>query len=564
MEVTDPIKISNTLNSFFTNIGKSVEEKIPRGNKPFSSYLHNRNPFNIVLNPCTNEEVKKYISEMNVSKATGPVSVPTSILKQFTDEIMVPLVSTINKSLNEGIFPDILKSASVCPIYKKGERTICANYRPISLLSNLSKLFEKAMYSRIELFLSNFETIYKLQFGFRKKHSTEHALLSMIEEIRRCLDKGMFSCGVFIDLEKAFDTVNHKILIHKLDHYGIRENSLSWIKSYLSNRKQLVNLNGVKSNYEKVSCGVPQGSILGPLLFLIYINDMHIAVKSSIVHHFADDTNLLFSSKNPQKLSTILNTDLKLLYQWLCANRLSLNVSKTEFIIFKPPKKSLNQRITLTLNRTRIYESTKIKYLGIILDARLNWNHHINELSKKLNRSIGMIYKIRSDCTKQVLVSLYFSIFHSHLSYGLTLWGLNARSLYRISLLQKRIIRAITFSDYNCHTAPLLKNLEILALKDLFSYKTLSLMWDFDHDNLPNSLASIFLRKNDVHKKRLRNTSKNEIYTAHLFKNKHGYESFTNHGGKLLNEAKQFPYYDSCKSKTMFLSTYKKSIFQYY
>ena len=377
--------MAETINKFYINIGKTVEEKIPKGNKTFLHYLVDRNAFNIILNPCTSEEIKKYISDMTVSKATGPNSIPTNLLKQFTDELIEPLVTIINKSLKEGIFPDILKFASVCPIYKKSDRTKCANYRPISLLSNLSKLFEKTMYNRIELFLSEFEIIYKLQFGFRKKYSTEHALLNIVEEIRKNLNNGQFSCGVFIDLEKAFDTVNHNILLSKLEHYGIRDTSLSWIASYLSNRKQSVKLNGVNSKHKIVSCGVPQGSILGPLLFIIYVNDMHSAVKSSIMHHFADDTNLLFSNKNPNKIANVLNRDLKYLFEWLCANRLSLNVSKTEFIIFRPPKKILHERIILKLNRTKIYESNKIKYLGLILDSRLSWSHHINELTKKLN-----------------------------------------------------------------------------------------------------------------------------------------------------------------------------------
>ena len=163
------------------------------------------------------------------------------------------------------------------------------------------------MYNRIELFLSEFNMIYKLQYGFRKRHSTEHALLSILEEIRRNLNNGEFSCGAFIDLEKAFDTVNHTILLSKLEHYGIRDSSLTWIASYLSNRKQSVKLNVVNCKHERLSFGVPKGSILGPLLFIIYVNDMHSAVKSSIMHHFADDTNLLVSSKNPNKIAKLLN-----------------------------------------------------------------------------------------------------------------------------------------------------------------------------------------------------------------------------------------------------------------
>ena len=404
-----------------------------------------------------------------------------------------------------------------------------------------------------------------MQFGFRKKHSTEHALLSIIEEVRKNLDNGIYSCGVFVDLEKAFDTVNHQILLSKLDHYGIRDNALKWLKSYLSNRKQFVNLNGENSKNENISCGVPQGSILGPLLFTIYINDMHRVVTSSIIHHFADDTNILFSSKYPKEITKILNNELKLLFQWLCANRLSLNVAKTEFIVFRPPKRSLNQRIVLKLNGTKIFESPKIKYLGVILDSRLCWNHHINELTKKLNRAIGMIYKIRHNCTPKVLVSLYFTLFHSHLSYGLLVWGKsNDRYLSKIFLLQKKVIRAITFSDFKAHTATIFKNLNILQLKDLVNYKTISMMWDFEHNTLPNSLASLFTLREEIHNRNLRDKNKNKIYTAHRFNNRYGFDSFTRHGAILLNKVKDLPFYDNGTSKTTFLSKFKCNILDTY
>ena len=292
---------------------------------------------------------------------------------------------------------------------------------------------------------------------------------------------------------------------------------------------------------------------------------MHQAVKSSIVHHFAADTNLLFSSKYPKEITKILNNELKLLFQWLCANRLSLNVAKTEFIVFRPPKRPINQRIVLNLNGIKIFESPKIKYLGVILDSRLCWNHHINELAKKLNRAIGMIYKIRYDCTQKVLLSLYFSLFHSHLSYGLLLWGKsNDRYLSKISLLQKKVIRAITFSDFKAHTAPIFKNLNILELKDLLSYETISLMWDFDHNTLPISLASLFTLRKEIHNRDLRDKDKNKIYTAHRSNNRYGFESFTRQGALLLNKAKDLPFYDNGSSKTTFLSKYKCNILDTY
>ena len=240
------------------------------------------------------------LQKLSSSKACGPSSIPTNLLKTHANLFCEPLKLVINNSFVEGKFPDLLKIASVCPIYKKSDRNKCENYRPISLLSNLSKLFERAMHTRLYIFFTSNNSLYDLQFGFRHKYSTNHTLLSIVEKIRENLDNNTFSCGVFVDLEKAFDTVNHKILLKKLEHYGIRGQANSWFSSYLTSRKQMVVLDGVLSPLLDITCGVPQGSILGPLLFLIYINDMHQAVKFSTVYHFADDTNFLYHHKNPK------------------------------------------------------------------------------------------------------------------------------------------------------------------------------------------------------------------------------------------------------------------------
>ncbi len=208
----------------------------------------------------------------------------------------------------------------------------------------------------------------------------------------------------------------------------------------------------------------------------------------------------------------MLNKDLQYLFEWLCANRLSLNVAKTEFIVFRPPKRPLTRRIVLKLNGTKIFESPKRKYLCVILDPFLNWKHHINELSKTLNRVVGMIYKIRNHCTKCVLRSLYFSLFHSHLSYGLSIWGMtNNVYMSKLAILQKRIVRSISFSDFNVHTSPIFKDLNILKINDLFSYKIACLMWDFDHSHLPHSLNLLFTRRDEIHNRNLRDTNKNNV-----------------------------------------------------
>ena len=227
----------------------------------------------------------------------------------------------------------------------------------------------------------------------RANHSTNHALFSLTEIIREALDNSYFACGIFIDLQKAFDTVDHTILLKKLDHYGIRGLANNWFNSYLTNRKQFVSINGFNSNNQLMNYGVPQGSVLGPLLFLVYINDLHKAIKYSTVHHFADDTNLLVVGKDIFKIQKQINRDLKFLCTWLRANKISLNASKTELIIFRDPRKKLIHEVNSKINGTKLVPCKFVKYLGIYIDCHLNWNAHQTEISSKLSRANGMLCK---------------------------------------------------------------------------------------------------------------------------------------------------------------------------
>ena len=240
------------------------------------------------------------------------------------------------------------------------------------------------MYNRIYKFLDK-NNIYSLQFGFWPHHSTSYALLNLTEAIMKSLDDGNFACGIFVDLLKAFDTVDHSILLSKLCHYDICGLANKWFESYLANRKQFVSINGFESSTSSITCGVPQGSVLGPLLFLIYINDLHVAIKHLKVHHFAADTNLLMINKSLKRSNKLLNNDLKNLTNWLNANKISLNVPKTELIIFKAKRKPLDFNMKIKLNGKRLYPTDSVRYLGVETDSKLNWNSHVNSIATKLN-----------------------------------------------------------------------------------------------------------------------------------------------------------------------------------
>ena len=407
-----------------------------QSHKHFSDFLKNRSNISFFVSPTDKEEIENVISSLDSNKSVGPNSIPTKVLKLLKNYISSQLSEIVNISFPSGIFPSILKTAKVIPVHKKDSKLDFSNYRPISLLSNIEKILERLMYNRICKFFSDNNLIYSLQFGFRQKYSTVHTLISLTENIRKNLDEGNIGCGIFVDF--TFDTVEHDILLSKLEHYGIRGLANEWFKSYLSNRNQYVSINGYDSNLADVKFGVPQGSVLGPLLFLIYINDLNQALKFCKVHHFADDTNLLHFSKSIYRLNKYVNLDLKNLTYWLNANRISLNLNKTELVIFKHQRKKLDSPIKIKLNRKRLYPSKSVKYLGVKIDENLNWKQHIHDIAIKLNRANSLLYTIRNYVNKHILRTIYFSIFDFHINYANLIWRQNLHAVSRIVILQKK------------------------------------------------------------------------------------------------------------------------------
>ena len=303
--ISNPIEISNIFSNYFSSIATKAKLK------HFSDFLKNRSNISFFVSPTDKTEIENVISSLDSNKSVRPNSIPTKILKLLKNDISSQLSEILDISFSSGVFPSILKTAKVIPVQKKDSKLDFSNYCPISLLSNIVKFLERLMYNRMYKFFSDNNLIYSLQLGFRRKYSTVHALISLTENIRKNLDEGNIDCGIFVDLQKAFDTIKHDILSSKLEHYGIRGLANKWFKSYLSNRNQYVSINGYDSNLADVKFGVPQGSVLGPLLFLIYINDLNQALKFCKVHHFADETNLIHFSKSVYRLNKYVKLDLK-------------------------------------------------------------------------------------------------------------------------------------------------------------------------------------------------------------------------------------------------------------
>ena len=507
--ITDPQVIANHFNDFFTSIADSIRSSIPPTSKKYSDYLRKSTPNSIFLSSVTEEEVIKVIDSFSLTKSSGPDSIPIKLLKLLKIDISKPISFLINLSFETGTFPQTLKSAKVIPVFKgKGSPLDITNYRPISLLSNIEKIYEKVMYSRVIDFLRAHQIVYAKQFGFRKHHSTLHTLLNIVERIHQCLDKGELACGLFIDLQKAFDTVDHGILLAKLCHYGIRGIANQWFKSYLSNRCQHVSISKTNSHIKPVNHGVPQGSVLGPLLFLIYINDLHNCIKFCETYHFADDTHLLNFSNSLETLYKKVNLDLKNVSCWLKANKISLNAAKTEFLIFRSQRKTFDFLPFLKIDGKRLYPSKVVKYLGVYLDEHLTWKPHINYVASKLQRANGAISKLRHYVPLKTLINVYHSIFSSHMRYACQIWGLRDCTVtHRILTLQKAAVKLMTFNHPRSPSAPIFANLEILKFFDLVKVLNIEFLHKFLNSKLPFDTLNTFEIKKISHSHKTRSNS---------------------------------------------------------
>ena len=525
-KITDRRMIANHFNNYFNSIASKLNESVLSANvsdsrfQSFVDFLMPSNENSIFLDDCSPEELLEIISQFDNNKASD---IPVRVIKKAAHIISPVLANYFNLLMAEGTFPDVLKVGRVTPVFKKGNPEDVGNYRPVSTLPIFGKIFEKVMYSRIYNFALSQGIIDKNQFGFRKSHSTCHAVNYSVRIIEESLRKKNHILGIFIDLSKAFDTIDHSTLLTKLERYGIRGNANSLIKSYLSNRTQHIEVLGEKSDPLMIKYGVPQGSVLGPLLFLLYINDISNCSNLGIFVLFADDTNIFVEGKTVEDAYRKANELLHLVKRYMTLNKLHINMSKCCYVHFRP-RVTVNtsvheSEVELSIDGFPIKKCKTAKFLGVILDEHLTWEPHIAALKRKLGYASATLNRIRDSIPEDLHTDLYYTLFESHLTYCISVWGGSSKTnITKIWLAQKHCVRILfgnkksylekfetcararpfplqklTQDFYELeHSKPLFKDRNILSIQNLYTYHTFMEIFKILKLRYPISLFDLF------------------------------------------------------------------------
>ena len=430
--------------------------------------LHSMNHRSMFLHPTTPEEIHTVIKSMKNKFSCGHDGVPLVVFKRCAPYMLNILTELVNTSLEQGVFPEELKVARVVPLCKGGSRAEWSNYRPISVLSAVSKVFELVMAKRLCSFLQDCGLLSNFQHGFRRGRSTVSAMAQFLNGVHQAWENRKYALGVFMDLSKAFDCVNHDLLLRKLESLGIRGVPLQWFKSYLTCRRQFEEVQGSKSPELNVKHGVPQGSVLGPLLFLIYINDLPACVEEGSIVLFADDANLLTSQKTEQELEIYSYMELCKIQQGFHENGLILNTDKTKYVLFRNKNKP-NIDPTIQFGDKVLERAESAMFLGLEMDESLTWSSQTDRLCRKLSSSIFLLRSMRPFCDDAVLTSLYHALFVSSIRYGILHWGGGpANNMYRVLVLQKHAVRILSGLRRRDSCREMFKKLKLLTVPSLY------------------------------------------------------------------------------------------------
>ncbi len=510
--LSNPVDIANGFNDFFVSVGFELASNINGLDIHPCSLIKGQYPPFYNFDPPTVQEVRNIIFSLK-NAAHGHDGIKSVLIKETIDYIIKPLTHILSLSLKTGIVPQNLKVARVIPIFKTGDSKEFSNYRPISILPCISKILERLVFSRLFNHLDANNILYKHQYGFRKRHSTEHALIQLVNYISSALDNKKFALGVFLDLSKAFDTVSHNILIAKLSRYGVEDVALRWFRSYLANREQYVYLEGYTSMKSQIMIGVPQGSILGPLLFLIYINDMAMTCTKLLPVLFADDTNLVASHQDFNILIKTVNEELSYIVEWFQWNKLTLNIKKCNFMIFCNTNKHYPIELSkIFINDTQIELVQHTRFLGVIIDSGLKWSNHINFVSKRSAKMLGILRRVCPLVHSSAFLTLYYSFLFPFINYCNIVWAATYPTyLKKLIVIQKKYLRFISHSNRYAPSAPLYNKFKVLPIDKVNIYQTCLLMHTFIYrkQDLPDSFQSLFTPISHVHSFQTRHSNNN-------------------------------------------------------
>ena len=533
--ISDDTQISNTMNDFFSTIGKKLADKI-KVKQDFKKYLQAANMNSMFLELSDIQEIKKIIMGLKSSKAGGHDQIKPGLIKECCEYVSGPITHIINLSLKTAVVPQKLKIAKVSPIFKKDEKTDPGNYRPISLLSTINKIMEKVMYKRVISFLNRFKILYKYQFGFRENYSTVQAVIEITDNILSELEKKNMVAGIYLDLSKAFDTVDHTILLHKMKHYGIRGLPLKWFQSYLSNRQQYTVANGAKSELRQVEYGVPQGSVLGPLLFLIYVNDISASTGENKLRLFADDSNVFVIAKDPATLKTNMIKVILNLCEWFNANKLTINMKKTAYTIFTSNSKVPGSLNNIMINGTKVDRVQSVKYLGMTLDEKLNWKEHTEKLLTKLTKTNQAFKIVKNFVSKKQKAALYYAYFYSALQYGIEVYSQGpSNNLKKLQVKQNRALKTLHNKDFLTPTIELHKECNLLLVKDIAKLNTVKFVFKQRNGLAPDAFHNYYIENMFIHQHSTRQ-AKNIHVTQH--RNTYGQKSVKYRGAIWWNQIK--------------------------
>ena len=459
---------ATAFNEHYSKVAPKLAEKIPNPKNTYEYYLPKVEIVNkMTWKPVNAWDVEYIIKNMKDKTSFGTDGISNRIIKKISTQIARPLAHMINVSLDLGFIPDFWKTSVIKPLYKSGDQTEPGQYRPVNLVCCLLKVIEKAVADQVLQYCLDNNLMFKDQYGYIPNRNCEQLLQRLTQKIFDARNNSKHGMAVFLDLSKAFDTINHKILIKKLQHYGIPH---KWFEEYLKGRKHITNVEGEFSSEKEIDHGVIQGATLGPLLYLIYFTDIATVTNLEKLL-FADDTTIWNKNDDIKELFDDTNKMLEVLSDWLAANQLSLNSAKTRYILFsqkEPPEELKIQGNAIK----RVFdkgEEKAFKLCGVFIDENLTWKYHVNHIKSKISKSIAYISTSKRSLTKEVKILMYKALVESHLNYALTVWG-NAKesTLEPLVKIQKKAIRIVTGSKYNSHTTNLFAKIKSLKLKDLY------------------------------------------------------------------------------------------------